>query len=53
MNNSNYTLRFSRSYREATGHDAHFERRDPDKIVGFCLAVLAIFVAGMMVGGVL
>lgn len=50
---SNHTLKFPRSYREATGHDAHFHRSDPDKIVWIGMVVLAIFVAGMMVGGLL
>lgn len=51
MNNSNYSLRFPRSYREATGFDAHFEQRNPDKIVGIVCALLTAFVLGMMVGG--
>lgn len=50
---SNHTLRFPRSYREATGENANFHRRDPDRIVGIGMAILAIFVAGMMVGGLL
>jgi len=53
MNNSNQTLRFPRSYREATGQDAHFEKRDPDRIVFVLCMVMAVFVAGMMVGGIL
>lgn len=51
--NSNYTLRFPRTYREATGMDFHFERRDPDRMVGIAILILCVFVAGMMVGGVL
>ncbi len=50
---SNYSLRFPRTYREATGQDAHFERRNPDKIVFAVCAVLAAFLVGMMIGGVL
>lgn len=55
MMHSNYTLKFPRSYREATGHDCRFNdhRPDPDSIVGYTLAALAIFVAGLMVGGAL
>jgi len=51
--NSNYTLRFPRTYREATGQDAEFHHRDPDKIVFAVVIVLCAFVIGMMVGGVL
>ena len=52
---SNYTLKFPRSGREAFGHDCRFNDRlpDPERIVGFTLAALAIFVAGLMVGGAL
>lgn len=52
---SNYTLKFPRSGREAFGHDCRFNdhRPDPDRIVGYTLAALAIFVAGLMVGGAL
>ena len=52
MTNSNFTLRFPRTYREATGQDANFEKRDPDKIVFAVCAILAAFVTGMIVGGV-
>lgn len=51
--NSNYSLRFPRTYREATGMDCHFERRDPDKLVGYACLLLAVFVAGLVVGGAL
>lgn len=49
---SRYTLRFPRTYREATGMDCNFNR-DPDRIVGFVCAVCAAFIVGMMIGGVL
>lgn len=49
--NSNYTLRFPRTYREATGHDCNFNHRDPDRLVGVVVLVLCAFVVGMMVGG--
>lgn len=49
---SNYTLRFPRTGREAFGHDCRFER-DPDRMVGHVIAALAIFVAGLMLGGAL
>ena len=47
---SNYTLKFPRS-----GHDCRFDshRPDPDRIVGYTLLALAIFAAGLMVGGAL
>ena len=48
---SNHTLRFPRTYREATGQDAHFERRDPDKLVGWAIALLLAFTIGLIVGG--
>ncbi|HMW88228.1 MAG TPA: hypothetical protein PKD65_19560 [Nitrospira sp.] len=51
--NSNYTLRFPRTGREAFGHECHFHRRDPDRMVGIAILILCVFVAGMMVGGVL
>ena len=49
---SNYTLKFPRTYREATGHDCRFDdhRPDPYRIVGYSLLALAIFAAGMLVG---
>lgn len=50
--NSNWTVRFPRTYREATGMDCHFERHNPDRLVGIVCALLAAFVAGLMVGGV-
>lgn len=51
MNNSNQTLRFPRTYREATGFDAHFPRRNPDKYVGWAVLLVCVFVAGLLVGG--
>lgn len=50
---SRYTLRFPRTYREATGMDAHFKKRDPDRMVFIVCALCAAFVLGMMVGGVI
>ncbi len=50
---SNWTLKFPRSAREAFGHDCRFEGRDPDRLVGHIIAALAIFAAGLMVGGAL
>lgn len=51
--NSNHTLRFPRTGREAFGHECHFDKFDPDRFVGRCLLLMAAFVAGLMVGGVL
>ncbi len=51
MNNSNYSLRFPRTYREATGTEAHFEDGiDWDRIVGIVGAIALAFVIGMIVG---
>lgn len=49
MNNSNYTLRFSRTAREAFGHDVTF---DDDRHARFgLLAIVALaFALGVMVG---
>jgi hypothetical protein len=53
MNNSNFSLRFSRSAREAYGHNIQFvDGNRKDKIVGIVCAILAAFVVGMMIGGV-
>lgn len=49
--NSNWTLRFPRTGREAFGHECHFESRDPDRIVGIVCALAAAFIAGLLVGG--
>lgn len=51
--NSNWSLKFPRTYREATGMDCNFQQRDPDRIVGFVCAVCAAFIVGLMIGGVL
>lgn len=52
--NSNYSLRFPRTGREAFGHECHFQQRhDPDRMVGWACALMAAFVAGLLVGGVL
>jgi hypothetical protein len=50
---SNWTLRFPRTSREAYGHFVSFEARNPDRIVGYVMALAMAFVAGLMVGGVL
>ncbi len=51
MNDANRTLRFSRTSREAFGHQARFEEnRDADKYV-LLVAVIAIaFVLGFIAG---
>jgi len=50
--NSNWTLRFPRTGREAFGHEVRFERRrSPEWLVGACVAMLYAFVAGLVVGG--
>jgi hypothetical protein len=49
MMNSNQTLRFPRTYREATGMDAHFGR-DPDAVVAIGLGLLAMFLLGLGLG---
>lgn len=46
---SNYTLRFPRTSREAYGHDAKFRRHDPDKYVFVAVLIALAFVAGMVV----
>ena len=46
MNNSNYSLRFSRTAREAFGHSLEFDNRRGDKWVGWA----AIFIAGFLIG---
>jgi len=48
--NSNWTLRFPRTSREAFGYTLEF-RRDPDRIVFFVVMVCAAFVAGLLLGG--
>lgn len=49
---SNWTGRFPRTSRDAFGYQVKF-RTDPDRLVGHVLAALAIFVAGLMLGGAL
>ncbi len=52
MNNSNFSLRFSRSAREAYGHDVSFhDHSKMDRIVFIACAIGAAFVIGLMVGG--
>lgn len=49
---SNYSLRFHRTSREAFGHDAKFHDADrSDRIVFFVCALCAAFLVGMIVGG--
>lgn len=50
---SNHTMRFPRTGREAFGHECHFHRHDPDRLVGWACLLMAAFVAGLIVGGVL
>lgn len=51
MNDSNQSLRFARTYREATGMDAVFDDRDKwDRRVGMMVAVAVAFVIGLIVG---
>lgn len=49
--NSNWTLRFPRTGREAFGHECHFEPYSPDRLVAYVVALLCAFVAGLLVGG--
>lgn len=48
--NSNWTLRFPRTGREAFGHECRFDD-NPDRAVGIVCAIIAAFVLGMLVGG--
>jgi hypothetical protein len=50
--NSNWTLRFPRTSREAYGYEVRFEKRNPDRIVVIACAILAAFLTGLIVGGV-
>jgi hypothetical protein len=45
MKDSNYTLRFHRTAREAYGHDINFSEHG-DRLVGW----VALFCAGVLVG---
>lgn len=47
---SNRTLRFPRTYREATGQDCEFPRFDMDRAVFWAVVLAVVFVAGVMVG---
>mgnify|MGYP001367787188 CR=1 FL=1 len=54
MNNSNYSLRFSRSAREAYGHDVQFhDASNWDRRIFAAAVVGAAFVIGLMIGGVI
>jgi hypothetical protein len=48
---SNYTLRFNRSAREAYGHDVQF-KKDPDRIVWIAALIGIAFVICLMILGV-
>ncbi len=51
MNDSNRTLRFSRTSREAFGHQARFEKdRDADKYVLIVSVIAIAFVLGFLAG---
>ena len=51
MRDSNYTLKFNRTYREATGQDCYFYDPDKwDKIVGYSVVLIAVFFAGLLLG---
>lgn len=51
MRDQNFTLRYARSWRELNGCDCQFDKPDPDRMVFKALLLLAIFVAGLLVGG--
>lgn len=50
--NSNWTLRYPRTGREAFGHEVRFNR-NPDRLVGILIALLYAFVGGLILGGVI
>lgn len=50
---SNWTGRFPRTSREAFGHQVEFHHHDPDKLVGYVVGALCVFVLGMLIGGAL
>jgi hypothetical protein len=52
---SNYTLKFPRTGRDAFGHDCRFDNHRPTRTASSATALLAlaIFAAGLMVGGAL
>ena len=49
MNNSNWTLRFPRTYREAKGHDCHFSQA-PNLWLELVIAIGVAFMVGVLVG---
>jgi hypothetical protein len=51
--NSNFTLRFPRTSREAYGYQINFHKADPDRYVFIACLIGAAFLIGMMVGGAL
>lgn len=48
--NSNWNLRFPRTYREATGQECHFARHGPDRIVGLVFLFALGLVLGLLLG---
>lgn len=50
MNDSNRSLRFSRSSREAYGYQIRFERENTKDIVAF---IVSIFLLGVILGSLL
>ena len=51
MKDSNYTLRFNRSAREAYGHDIDFHDHHPDTPVWYVTLFILGFLLGMLVFG--
>jgi hypothetical protein len=47
--NSNYTLRFPRTSREAYGYDIKLGHKDPDRI-GFPIFLALAFLFGLLLG---
>lgn len=52
MNNSNWTLRWNRSAREAYGHSVEFEPHWGDRLVGYGAIFAFGFFFGLIVAGV-
>ena len=50
MNNSNWSLKFPRTYREATGCECEFDTYNPDKWVGIIGVLALVFVLGFLAG---
>ena len=48
--NSNWTLKFPRTYREATGSECQFDGCSPDKWVGIIGVLALVFVLGFLAG---